>query len=147
MSRCETYSGDSWAGEDASDGGVAGRYGTLLVSAGDAGDYFTQHIEALRAAGEARPGISDVLESWRAKDPYGLLSSSSHMAPVGMLGSECSVLPVLPVFQYFLYANGQTRVAARVDVARSDLGHVAAPGSRGSDSDVAPGPCHMPVGS
>jgi hypothetical protein len=33
----------------------------------------------LRAAGEARPGMSEALESWRAKEPYGLLSSSSHI--------------------------------------------------------------------
>jgi hypothetical protein len=38
------------------------------------------NIEAIQAAGEARPVTSEVLESWRAKDPYGLLSSSSHMA-------------------------------------------------------------------
>lgn len=29
--------------------------------------------------GEARPGVSEAVESWRAKDPYGLLSSSSHI--------------------------------------------------------------------
>lgn len=33
----------------------------------------------VRPAGEPRPGTSEELESWRAKDPYGLLSSSSHM--------------------------------------------------------------------
>jgi hypothetical protein len=36
-------------------------------------------VDVLRAAGEASPGPSEALESWRAKDPYGLLSSSSHM--------------------------------------------------------------------
>lgn len=36
--------------------------------------------ESLRGAGEARPAISEELESWRANEPYGLLSSSSHMA-------------------------------------------------------------------
>jgi hypothetical protein len=51
----------------------------LAGSAYDAGDCFWEDIGALRAVGEARPGPSDVLESWRAKDPYGLLSSSSHM--------------------------------------------------------------------
>jgi hypothetical protein len=52
----------------------------LVMSADDAGGCYGQEAEALRAAGEARPGLSDVLESWRAKDPYGLLSSSSHMS-------------------------------------------------------------------
>lgn len=40
----------------------------------------TLDFEALQAAGDARPVTSEVLESWRAKDPYGLLSSSSHIA-------------------------------------------------------------------
>lgn len=78
------YSGEPCAGEDASEGGVAGRYGTLLLSVDHAGSYLAKHQEALRAVGEARPGISEAFESWRAKDPYGLLSSSSHMAPIGL---------------------------------------------------------------
>ena len=57
-----------------------GTVGDLIMSADSAGDYFRGCVEALRAAGEAKPGMSDVLESWRAKDPYGLLSSSSHIA-------------------------------------------------------------------
>lgn len=48
-------------------------------------------IEALQAVGEARPGASDELESWRANDPYGLLSSSSHMAMRGCLQVEVGV--------------------------------------------------------
>lgn len=36
----------------------------------------------VHAPGEARPGTWSALESWRAKDPYGLLSSSSHMVQV-----------------------------------------------------------------
>jgi hypothetical protein len=51
----------------------------LVRSADYAGACFGEYIRALRAAGDARPGPSEVLESWRAKDPYGLLSSSSHI--------------------------------------------------------------------
>jgi hypothetical protein len=40
--------------------------------------------ESLRGAGEARPATSEALESWRANEPYGLLSSSSHMALSGV---------------------------------------------------------------
>ena len=36
--------------------------------------------EALHEPGDERPGIWSELESWRANEPYGLLSSSSHMA-------------------------------------------------------------------
>jgi hypothetical protein len=79
MSRWETYSGDSCAGDDVSEGGVAGRYGTWGTSV----DMFLCHVRrvvhVLRAEGEAKPGTSNELESWRAKEPYGLLSSSSHM--------------------------------------------------------------------
>lgn len=79
MSRCETNSGDSWAGEDVSEGGVTGRYGTLLQSVSITFPYYLGPSVSLRAAGEAKPGPSEVCESCRANDPYGLLSSSSHM--------------------------------------------------------------------
>jgi hypothetical protein len=61
----------------------------LVLSADHAGDCFRRHMEALRAAGDASPpGPSEVLESWRAKDPYGLLSSSSHMSAIQLLEVE-----------------------------------------------------------
>lgn len=79
MSLCETYSGDSCAGDDVSEGGVAGRYGTAMHLAQSSVLVSATYIGALQAVGEANPVTSEVFESWRAKDPYGLLSSSSHM--------------------------------------------------------------------
>jgi hypothetical protein len=51
----------------------------VRVLANDVFSLVAWSVSILRAAGEAKPGTSDEVESWRANEPYGLLSSSSHI--------------------------------------------------------------------
>jgi hypothetical protein len=101
----------------------------LIWSAHGAGGYCVQHVEVLRAAGEANPGPSELVESWRAKDPYGLLSSSSHMSPT----TAASRMRVS-------FGGSYRKVSAsklyQVLASWFCLGDVEALGSRGSHGDV-----------